>query len=408
MIANSRLWSFAPNRMTWIVGLGSTLGFASQTAGFWIVGAFVHSGRMDIQQASLLSTAEMVTMGVVTLALAPVIHRVPQKRAMILALFLALLTQGFSAVLPGFIPVLLTRIVSGMAFGVIYAMATALGAAAKDPQKAYAAAGTISLAIGTVWNLCVGYATEHYGHVGVFGALCLYCLVTGVPMVCMLFTSPTAQLGAYTKRIQGSRSAPSIPFLWLPIVGVMLVMGLFAIMTNGVYIFIEQIAEHVGISGTQLGFGLTISSLTSALGVAGLSRLGRRASESGDVAVGSVPRRTLPLTVSMLTVGVVSWIFMASHSAAQMYLSLTAWLIIYWAVYSYVLELAVIADPRGRVASAAGSILILLGGAGSAVAGFTAKNFGMQSFGLVACVGCTLGAVISIFASRSLSRRPWI
>lgn len=394
----SFLRRFAPSRFTWIVGLGSTLGFASQTAGFWIVGAFVHAGRMDIQQASLLSSAELVTIGLVTLALAPVIHRLPPKRAMLLALALALATQALSAVLPGFAPVLLARIGSGLAFGIIYAVATALGALAADPQKAYAAAGTISLAIGTVWNTCVGYASEHHGYVGVFFVLSIYCLVVGLPLVFMSFApeSPTAASPQVTREAHTS----ALP--WLLIAGVMFIMALFALTTNGVYIFIEQVAERAGVAGTQLGYGLTVASLVSALGVAGLGRARQvlRWLLPGKFSLTS--GRAIPLGVSMLAIGVISWAFMVSATAAQMYISLTLWLIIYWAAYSYVLELAVLADPRGRVASAAGSILILLGGAGSAFAGAVAKNFGMQSFGLVAMAGCTAAAVAGAIVCRGL------
>lgn len=396
----SLLRRFAPSRFTWIVGLGSTLGFASQTAGFWIVGAFVNSGRMDIQQASLLSSAELVTIGLVTLGLAPVINRVPPKRAILLALALALLTQALSAVLPGFLPVLLARIGSGLAFGMIYAVATALGALAANPQKAYAAAGTISLAIGTVWNTGVGYATEHHGYAGVFFALSVYCLVVGMPMAFMSF-APEAPPGAQKPRT--AEDAHSQPLPWPLISGVMLIMALFAVTTNGMYIFIEQVAEKVGVSGTHLGYGLTVSSLVSALGVAGLGRLGRLLRWLLPRKVSLISGHAIPLGISMLAIGATSWAFMVSPTATQMYISLTLWLIIYWAAYSYVLELAVLADPHGRVASAAGSILILLGGAGSAFAGAVAKHFGMQSFGLVAMVGCAVAAGVGVAVCRKVA-----
>ena len=398
----SWLRRLSPSRMVWIVGLGSTLGLVSQTAGFWIVGAFVSSHRLDIQQASLLSTAEMVAIGIVTLALAPVIHRLPHKRVMMAAVLLALVAQLLSAVLPGFGALIATRIVSGIAFGVIYSVATALGAAAEDPQRAYAAAGWISLGTGSLWNPTVGYATEHFGVQGVLGAMSLYCVLLAVPLLFMSFATPRpAQSGGADLSVAGKT-----PLRAMPIAGVMLIMALFALMTNGVYIFIDQVAERVGQTGTLFGARLTVSSLVSAGGVALLSWSVQRARSSLHKAASSPIARAMPLALSMLAIGGSSLAFMVSPSAWQMYFWLTLWCVVYWAAYSLIMELAAIADPRGRVASVAGSMLILLGGAGSALAGYTAKHFGMERFGLVALLGCAAAAACGIIVSRLLAATP--
>lgn len=401
---SSWLRRLSPSRMVWIVGLGSTLGLVSQTAGFWIVGAFVSSHRLDIQQASLLSTAEMVAIGAVTLALAPVIHRLPHKKAMIGAVLLALVAQLLTAMLPSFGALIAARVVSGIAFGVIYSVATALGAAAEDPQRAYAAAGWISLGTGSLWNPAVGYATEHFGVQGVLGAMSLYCVLLALPMLFMSFAVP--------RPVPSGGADPSLvdkaPLRALPIGGVMLIMALFALMTNGIYIFIEQVAERVGQTGTLFGARLTVSSLVSAAGVAVLSWAVQRARLSLHTGASGPVARAMPLALSMLAIGASSWAFMVSPSAWQMYAWLTLWCIVYWAAYSLIMELAAIADPRGRVASVAGSMLILLGGAGSALAGYTAKHFGMERFGIVALLGCAAGAACGFIVSRLLGTPPKI
>lgn len=51
------------DRVTRIVGITTTLGMASRSAVSWIVDALIKSAGMNIQDASLMATVELVTMG---------------------------------------------------------------------------------------------------------------------------------------------------------------------------------------------------------------------------------------------------------------------------------------------------------------------------------------------------------
>lgn len=64
----------------WVVGLGTCLGFASQRCAFWIVGALVQTGTLDVAQAALMPTVEYLTIGIVMLSLTSRVHRLPHKR----------------------------------------------------------------------------------------------------------------------------------------------------------------------------------------------------------------------------------------------------------------------------------------------------------------------------------------
>jgi MFS family permease len=386
-----------PDRIGWIVGLGTCLGMASQSAGFWMVGALVRTGGLDIQQATLMSTAEMVTIGILMLLISPSIHRWPHKKTMVFAILLAIAMQVLSAMVSGFVPLLAIRVASGIGFGLIYAIASAVGAAADDPKKAYAAAGVITLAVGTLFNPVVGFATEHSGHVGVFTAVSALCIALAIPLLALKFDEPRHAAIPTSGRVQGA------PIRWVLAAGVIVIMGLFAIATNGVYIVIERVADTVGLSGTALGNGLTVVSLVGALGIPIAARLSKSAGGFLKERLGIEVGQAVPLTLSLLGIGACSAALVVSGSAASFYGLFTLWIIIYWLAYTYIFALSVIADPLGRMASAAGSILILLGGAGSAVAGAVTKHFGMPTFSAFVLASCVLAAILGVVLVRTLT-----
>ena len=67
--------SLLPDRRTLVVGFGITLGNTAQSAIPWISGSLVESAHLDIQQASLMITAEVFTMGIVMLGASAFVHK---------------------------------------------------------------------------------------------------------------------------------------------------------------------------------------------------------------------------------------------------------------------------------------------------------------------------------------------
>lgn len=371
------------DRTTWIVGIGTTLALGTASAAPWIVGGLVDTGGLTIAEATSVVTIEQLAMGLVMIAIAPVLTRLPLRNATSAALIVVFAAQLLSAMVSGLVPIAATRALSGIALGVVYSAVSAVGATSAAPERTYAAAGSISLVFGVLLNPALGFGTEAGGYGGMFLALAAFCLILVVPLLVLPFPA------------LGSDAADVIP---APIrkhaaLGVLLAMALFAIATNGVFVFVERIATGVGLSGIVLGTGLSVTSLLGALGGVIANRMGTR--------FGTV----CPLVGALCAMGAASWAMMVVPSAAAFWIVLSLWLAIYWIVYAYLFGLAVAIDVTGRLAAATGSTLVLSGAAGSLFAGQVAARLSARDYGPMALALCVAAAATGGGTAHHFGRR---
>jgi predicted MFS family arabinose efflux permease len=368
-----------PDRTTWIVGLGTTSALAGQSASPWIVNGLAESGGLGAEQASFMVTAEMLAMGLVMIMLAPVIHRIPAKAFALGALVTIMIAQGLSVIADGVAMIAAARALSGLGFGTLFAIASAKGSVADDPERTYAVAGVMSLLIGVIINPLLGFTLDAYGYQGVFFGLALYSLLVALPLTFI----PFGKIGR--SMAVSAEIAPSIGFSKLAAGGVMVIMALLAIATNGVFVFVTTIAGSVGLKGGGLGSAMAVVSLVSSSGAFLASRLGTR--------LGTL----FPLIGGLVVMGSSLCWLTAVTSQVTFWIAFTMLVTTYWFLWPYILGLAVSVDPAGRVVAATGSAKILAGGIGSAIAGYTAAHVGLFGYGLVALGCCVTAAVLAIY-----------
>lgn len=384
--------SFLPDRRTLVVGFGITLGNTAQSAIPWIVGGLVESAHLDIQQASLMVTTEVLTMGCVMLGASAFVHRLPKKAVLILATILAIAAQITSIYVTHLGTLAMVRAVSGLGFGLVYSLASAIGAGAEAPQRTYGAAGTIALLLGVLINPMLGYGMQTYGAAGVFGGIVILALVLAIPLFLISFkpfqTSPRIMDAI------GANPAKSVDRLDLiSAAGVVLTMALMSAAVSGLYVFLERIARSVGLEGAALGAGMSVVSLIGA---------------SGGVIAIFVSKRlgnVLPLMIGLPLVGVIILGLTSAKTQPQFWAVFSALTLMFWFLYPFIFGLAARVDPKGRVASATGSGKILLASAGTALAGFLGANYGIQSYGYASIVICLAAVAMAVWVVARL-REP--
>lgn len=366
---------FVP-RTAWTTGLGTTLAFGNWGALPWVIGALVEGAGFKPDAAAFLGTVELSLMGGVMLILAPMMPRLSRVHLVAAALPVVVVAQLITAYLHAYYLMMLVRGVSGIAFGVLFAVATAEGSDTKEPESTFAMSTVIAMVCGIFKSLLLGFAKQHYGYQGIFLALTVYYTVVGLPLLLLLIGA--SRLPA----VHRARQAGIAPPLLLAI-GVLTVMSMFAIATNGVYAFIERVADHVGISATALGRGFAVAGLIGTLGGIAASRLGLKLG------------RALPTLGSFLLLGALSWQVMHSGSSVAFFAIYPCWVIMHWFCYSYVMGLSVLVDPLGRLATVTSATYILTAAAGAGVAGLFTRYAGLSSFGWGALALCVVGALAS-------------
>lgn len=380
-IARTGWW---PDRVTWIVGLGSTAALAGQSASPWIVSGLIKSAGLPIEQAGLMVTAEMLAMGLVMLLVSPIVHRLPGKPTAFFAVIAIVAAQVWSTYAVGLVPLAASRVLAGIGFGVLFALASAMGARSAAPERTYAAAAVIALLIGTTINPALGFALENYGHSGVFLGVAVYSLVIALPLLVLRFPEPM--------RRSDVAVAVSVPVSRLSAAGVMAVMALLAVAVNGIFVFLTNIAGDVGLSGTKLGSGMAVVSFVSALGGVLAGRIGNRFGTLAPLAFGLSAMGLTLLAMTHLPNAIVFWpVFTALVTA-------------YWFLWPYIFGLAVTVDPAGRVSAATGSAKILAGGLGSGIAGFVVSWAGLAAFGWLALALCVGALAIAVWVVRRMGR----
>lgn len=380
----ARRWRL-PDRETWTVGIGVTLGLLSSGVGPWITGALVNTSRFDIQQASLMVTVEQITMGMVMLGLTGIVHRLPRRALLVVGVVLVLVSQAASYYLDGFVAMMASRTLSGMGYALIYSISMAIGASTRDPDRTFAAAQGMTQVGAMALNPLLGFGALLPGHKGVFIVIGAFSLLLAMPYLWLAFSHRPAR--ALT--LSATKLA-AISLRSKRVIGVLGIITVYSVATGGAWNFMERVAASTGLSGPRLGTGLIISSLIGTLGSVLANRLGT-----------SVGRRP-PLCGGLILLGVATLWFMVPASAWQFWTVVSLWAFLFTFTTPYVFGLAAAADPTGRVVAATGTAFIIVSAVGVYFAALVVAHLGLPAFGLLAMLMLGGTAMLAALVSRAV------
>ena len=342
---------------------------------------------LDTAQAGMLSMVELVTMGVAMLAFAPFTAALTAKRTVLPALTIAIVAQLLTIVAPDYFILVLARSMSGLAFAVMFTLAVVEGSRSHAPERVFATAGIVSLALGAGKVLLLGYAKEWSPHDGVFLGLVIYYLVIGLPLFVLAITAPPPP-----PKVNIAEPVTFRPSLWVIFVA-LAIMGFYSFATGGVFAFTQQVGASVGLASSDLGKGTAAITLLGAFGGLAAERLGVRRG------------RILPTVSALVISGVVCLSVMLAMSVITYWLAMISYVIAYWFSYPYILGLAAHFDRRGSLAALMAAVMILTAAAGTAISGLLTQWLGPASFGwtaLAICWGAAILAAILLIRDRRI------
>lgn len=303
-----------------------------------------------------------------------------------LALFAGLLivvAQGAGALTGAYPLLLLTRIGTGVGFGLANSAVNLAAGRTRHPARAISIGITCQTILYAGVNVGLPLVGREAGVAGMFLAL---------SALSLLLT-----LGSF-----GLPTAPSAPPVSTALprtrldadeTRVLLAVALFTFGSLAIWPFMERAAHAIGISAVEFGRFQSLATLASALGNVLLA-----------IVVGRL-RHDIAVSVALLTCGAACVALTTASHTWVFALALIAYNVAWFVSYPLLLGIAYRVSDHGRLPVLCSAVWLLMTSFGSVVTGIVAQTMG--SYGPIGPLGllfCTLAAVCAAPLARRVSR----
>lgn len=353
--------------------------------GAWVVGyiiyattpilleGFVGELQFSMSSAGSLISTEFAGIGIISIFLGTVIHRISKRALALCGCLLALSANVLCVISITHDYLFLVRLLAGVGTG----MAIVGGAAAiskyNDPERKF---GTVNFLVALVMStalVAAGYSFKNFGSAGIFGLMALFNLV----MLPLLFLLPVD-----IHRASENRSKDALPFLGL---GALFILGFVTALTfkNAGWIFGATIGTASGLTIEQVGSVIGVSTL---LGISGALL---------STWVGTRFGRVLPIILGLSAMGG-SWLIMCLFQTPAVFIGgMIVNGISFLFNVSFLVGMSATLDKWGRWASIAAGFQLLGSILGPVIGGWLVDTGGIALLGWVSFLG-TVAALIPL------------
>jgi len=323
-----------------------------------LLGSLVDGLDLDVADAGLLATLELVAFGCASLATAPAVNLIRARKAAILALLVTALANILSMLVINFELLAALRIASGAGGGALAAVAYALVSRQPDSEKQFAKCYVALFFSAMLGYLLIPFFSDPFLHRGVFGFVAAGSILT-MPVMLML-DDEDGRPGATSQR-----SPLLSPNVILLIGGAMLLTfsdGLVWPMT-------ERIGSGLGLGSGTIGIILALGVITGMPGLLAAGRLGSRAGTLG------------PILLGMWGTAIAGLIIALAGGTPMFVIGILLKNPFFFLALPYIMAAASRLDPRGHASALLGGMLPLGAGLGPWPAGAIADQFGFPMVG---------------------------
>jgi predicted MFS family arabinose efflux permease len=341
-------------------------GLSAQMSPF-VIDGLMKGLSLSERDAGFILTAELVTLAVTAIAIAPVLPRVSARRASFFAFTLTLLAQGASVFSSSWASLVLLRSIGGIGEGVLWAISLFIVASrSSNPDKDYGYF-TVVWALGSIALFAIGAEiTAAFQHRGII-ALIAFVDLALAPLVFTPNTYLSTSDGASDTARQSS----------LPGLMTLAAIGLFLTAGAAVYAFSTPLGERAGLDARAVGYTLTIASALGLVGAAAATAINVRWGRG-------LPTSAFCMGLVFAVLTLCLW-----RDPTAYVVALVVSIIIYNFSTPYLFGLAAALDRSGRWAAAAGSVYLLGFAAGPLLAGAVIATAGYAGLATI-CVAITI------------------
>ncbi len=358
-------------------------------------------GELDV---GVMFTQELTVYALAALFFAGPLSRVSRVKAAAIGGLTLITVNLISAFTDSFEILRATRLLAGLAGGLIGAAGTASAASSLNPQRVFAIVGVSWGLIAAVQLVVLPYLTVPYGsaggYYGMAGAVIVF-----LPLILWLnppraeeaeqeVTSQQDELSLFervTERL-GVRHAPNARFAVVAMLG----LFIYEIGQGATQVFLEQFGLRTGLDEISIG---KILGVTGFIGLSGgllAAVLSNRFGNLRPIVAGIIFNA---LFASTLALGTSAVLFGASY---------LGWNMAYYFLLPYMLGVLAEMDHKGRWAVAADAVWWLGAAPGAAVGSFMVQAGGYSALATLApiCGACCLAVLIWSVRGFNATQKP--
>ncbi|WP_414902242.1 MFS transporter [Sphingomonas flavalba] len=364
----------------------STSGQLTQITLPFMVGALITGLNLNEQQAGLLCSAELITVALVSFAVAPLMGAWPRRTVAIIGAAIAILAHGFSATLVDLPSIVAARMVAGFGAGLMLAAGNASIANSPNPDR-LSSLLLISVGLAQLVSLSLlPLIIPKWQHSGIFAYQAMLIALL-VPLVMLL-----PQRRADSTDPAGTRPVPAkLPIG--PTLAIVTAIALFSARETALWAFTEQIGLRSGLTKAQIGVILGATGVLALSGAGAAAIIGTRFSRMKPLMIGLVFNAVLAFWISQTSNATVFAIVEVVYHA---FLFFTA---------PYLFGLAAELDPSGRIVASAGGALLFGGSLGPVIGGYLIAIAGFAAIGAFILASVAVVMLLAWQLQRRLDRQ---
>jgi predicted MFS family arabinose efflux permease len=325
--------------------------------------------------AGLLGMAELASMSLTSILLAPVMSRVALDKVALVGLILVVAGELATAVLGNLGAVSVTRVLTGIGSGAVIAATTTSVSISPSPDRIMGLGLTVTNVLALLVYLVVPGVLERFGYRGLFVGAAVCVAVSGFAVRYLGTSSPPggSQHDATLPKVQVDRR--TVAFL---AVGLLL----FNVAQGSTWGFAERIGTSIGLSAQRIGQVLSACPIAMSAGSAAAGLIGQRLGYRWPLFIGTVVCGVACYYTAVAT-------NIATYASGLFVFNFSALMLFPYATVGVPSTL----DPTGRLATAATGFAWLAYSCGVTTGGLVADYASIHAIGTLALGVCIVAAV---------------
>ena len=339
------------------------------------MGVLMDGFKFSLEHAAVLLSVEMAGAAALSLLISPFVGKMDLRKLAFIGGLVVISGQSMTAMATGYVPVGISRFITGAGVGILTAVLFAAIARTKEPERLMGLAEAVFVLTSAFLLVLLPYVISGFGPRSYFWGLAAFVLCTFWVFTWLPQSSADEE--------EKDKESPSVS-----VRVVCLVACSSAALFSGqtlIWSFSERIGVTLGLSMEQIGWILGGTGISGLIGAAFPTLLGRKYG------------RILPLVFSLLGIGA-SFIGTTYAGEPVLYaVSLLGYGFFFGFNMPYAIGIIAAVDPQGRMSALFGALAPFCAAILPALGAYLITAYSYRMIGLM-CLGSTVVACLPLVA----------